>query len=257
MALFSADAARLIVTWDDGTLEIRDGRTAQHLHEAHAHDGSISALAQNADGHVIVTGGNDRMLRVWDATTLKAIATLPSVNGTVVAAAFSPDGRSLAIAESRQIELWDTRSWQRGEPLGRTQSWFDASFSHNGDRLVSAGDDGTLRVWDARATPVVESQQLADGTAAALAVQRMTGVAPGHPLTATVGARWRAAPPERARRHAADDAARARRRRPDRGDPARRPGCSRLGRWTGRRRGHSLLRPPSARERNVSAIAAP
>jgi hypothetical protein len=188
MALFSADAARLIVTWDDGTLEVRDGRTAQHLHDAHAHDGSISALAQSADGHLIVTGGNDRMLRVWDATTLRAIATPPSVNGTVVAAAFSPDGRGLAIADSRQIELWDTRSWQRGEPLGRTQSWFDASFSHNGDRLVTAGDDGTLRVWDPRATPVVESQQLADGTAAALAVQRMTGVAPGHPLTATVGA---------------------------------------------------------------------
>jgi hypothetical protein len=186
--LFSADAARLIVAWDDGTVEIRDGRTARHLRDAHAHDGSITALAQSADGHLLVTGGNDRTVRVWDATTLKAIAMLPSVNGTVLAAAFSPDGRSLAIAASRQIELWDTRSWHRGEPLGRTQSWFDAAFSHNGDRLVTAGEDGTLRVWDPRTTAVVESRQLADGAAAALAVQRMTGVGPGHPLTATVGA---------------------------------------------------------------------
>jgi WD40 repeat protein len=134
----------------------------------HTHaDGSITALAQSADVHLRVTGGYYRIAGLCDLPTLSAIGMLPSVNGTVLAAAFSSDGHSLAIAESRQIELWDTRSWQRGEPLGRTQRWFDAAFSHTGDRLATAGDDGTLRVWDPRATAVVESEQLADGKASA------------------------------------------------------------------------------------------
>jgi eukaryotic-like serine/threonine-protein kinase len=187
IARFTVNGAHLIVAWDDGTVELRDARTAQHLIDAHAHDGPVASLAQSADGRLLVTAGNDGTVRVWDAATLKAIVMLPTGKGTLHAAAFSPDGRRLAIAESRQIELWDTRTWQRGEPLGRPQRWFDAVFSHHGDRLVTVGDGGTLRVWEPRATPVVESEQLADGNAAALAVQHMAVAGSGDPLKASAG----------------------------------------------------------------------
>jgi WD40 repeat protein len=187
MTRFSVNGTRLIVAWDDGTVELRDARTAQHLTDARAHDSSIASLAQSADGQLLVSAGNDGTVRVWDATTLKSVAVLPPSKGTVQAATFSPDGRMLAVAGSRQIELWDTRSWERRDPLGRPQRWFDAAFSHHGDRLVTAGERGTVRVWEPRATAVVESEQRTDGNAAASAVQRLATGASNHPIQASVG----------------------------------------------------------------------
>jgi len=187
MSQFSVNGTRLFVAWDDGTVELRDGRTAQHLTYAHAHEGGIASLAQSADGRLLVSAGNDSTVRVWDAATLKSITSLSPAKGTVQAAALSPDGRALAVAESRQIELWDTRSWERGEPLGRSQRWFDAAFSHNGDRLVTASDSGMLRVWEPRATTVVASEQRSDGNAAAADVQRMAHAVSGNSIRASVG----------------------------------------------------------------------
>ena len=187
IARFSVNGARLIVAWDDGTVELRDARTAKHLSDTRAGGGPIASLAQSSDGHLLVTAGNDGSVGVWDASTLRPVSALAATRDTILGAAFSPDGRTLAVAESRQIELWDTRSWRRGKPLGRAQRWLDVAFSQHGDRLATAGDGGTLRVWDPRGAAVVESEQLTDGDAAALAVQRMAGAGSGRPFKATVG----------------------------------------------------------------------
>jgi len=162
IARFTVNDARLIVAWDDGIVELRDARTGQHLNDAHAQDGPIASLAQSPDGRVLVTAGNDGTVRVWDAATLKAIVTLPTVKSTLNAAAFSPDGRTLAVAESRQIEIRDTNSWRRTASLGRSQRWFDAAFSHSGNRLATAGDDGTLRIWDSQAVASLDIEDLSD-----------------------------------------------------------------------------------------------
>jgi len=58
------------------------------------------------------------------------------------AAAFSPDGRSLAVGdEIKRVTLWDLEKKTSRELLGHTDAVYSVAFNPRGDRLASAGKD--------------------------------------------------------------------------------------------------------------------
>ena len=91
-----------------------------------AHDVGVGALAYSADGHVLVTGGFDNLVKLWDATSGSPIKTLSGHNDWVRKITFSPDGRTLAtgqggnptvLAQDNHIILWDVASGTRRTTL--------------------------------------------------------------------------------------------------------------------------------------------
>ena len=69
--------------------------------------------------------------------------------------AWHPDGKTLAVAcnDSRisQIDLWDVPAAKKTLVLaGLRNGGITLAFSHAGNRLVSVGWEGMLRLWDPR-----------------------------------------------------------------------------------------------------------
>lgn len=129
----------------------------------------VTALAFSADGKLLLTADGEPSVKLWDAVTGALVRTLPTPRGVVTAAAFSSDGKWLAMArqtwvreeliarsDRKTISIWDTSSWsvareherpatpdrERHERWGVEQLRFlpDGALLADGDRLdVVAG----------------------------------------------------------------------------------------------------------------------
>jgi tetratricopeptide (TPR) repeat protein len=102
-----------------------------------------------ANGHLVITLGSDRTVRVWNTETGREIIPPLRHDGAVYYAESSPDGRHLLTASGQQAQIWDLRT---GQPLPfslKHSNWvYHAAFNADGGRVVTASADRTVRVWD-------------------------------------------------------------------------------------------------------------
>jgi hypothetical protein len=113
----------------------------------------IVEIAFSPDGRRIVSGSEDKTLRLWDAQTGQPIGQpLKGHERGVTSVAFSLDGtRIVSGSEDKTLRLWDAQTGQPiGQPLqGHEDRVQSVAFSLDGRRIVSGSEDKTLRLWDA------------------------------------------------------------------------------------------------------------
>lgn len=130
---------------------------------------AVFALAWSPDGQRLVTGTQDQLLRIWDATTLHDDLTLRGHTHYIDNVAWSPNGRYLVSASvGRVIRLWDVAAGSEVRTFaGHSATVRSVAWSPDGLEFISGSEDGTAIIWN-----------LARGTA------RLTlRVAPGHKIT--------------------------------------------------------------------------
>jgi WD40 repeat protein len=82
-----------------------------------------------------------------NSSQVKEIAQLGG--GEAFDLAISPDGKSIAVADSLGIWLYDAETLEPVRLLkGHTRDVLSVDWSPDGTKLVSGGDDFTVRVWD-------------------------------------------------------------------------------------------------------------
>ena len=113
----------------------------------------VLSVAVSPDGRRIVSGGDDKTVRIWDAGTGQQVgAPLTGHTELVAGVAFSPDGRRIASGSwDKTVRIWDADTHQQiGAPLTGHTGWVTGvAFSPDGRRIVSGSFDKTVRIWDA------------------------------------------------------------------------------------------------------------
>jgi WD40 repeat protein/tetratricopeptide (TPR) repeat protein len=117
----------------------------------------VKCAALSPDGRFVVTGGEDKVARVWDVEADRQVGELPH-GGAISRLEFSPDGRRLVTAcEDGTARVWEVDGGRLVGSLAHGGAVRWAAFSPDGKRVVTASQDKTARVWRAtgEVTPVI------------------------------------------------------------------------------------------------------
>jgi WD40 repeat protein len=113
--------------------------------------GVIISLAFSPDDSLLVSGGEDRTVRLWDTATGKCLRTLLGHEGFVHSVAFSPDGkRVLSGSADQTFRQWDVKTGALlDQRYGHVDKVHSVAYSPDGRWIVSASFDATVRLWRA------------------------------------------------------------------------------------------------------------
>lgn len=129
------------------------------------HDGVLRALAVTLDGKRIVSGGDDRTVRVWDLVSGRLQHTLHGHTDSVRAVAVTPDGRRIVSGGTYDVvRVWDLESGQFLQTIAGYAGFravHAVAVTPDGSRVIWAGAGATVQVWDmanGRLDHVIRSQ---------------------------------------------------------------------------------------------------
>src|SRR5258706_537205 len=113
----------------------------------------ISSVCYSPDGTRVVSGSEDKTIRIWDAES-GTVLGLPLMGHTdlVRSVAYSPDGRRIISgSEDYTIRIWDAETGTAvGNPLeGHAGAVNSIAYSPDGRHIISGSYDSTIRIWDA------------------------------------------------------------------------------------------------------------
>ena len=149
-AVFSPDGRSVLTASDDKTARLWSAGTETNTQMAvlAAHTGSAGRAVFSPDGRRALTASDDNSVRLWDAEAGRQIATFTRAGSGM--AAFSPDGRLVAIPDNNTVVVRDANTGEREDRIfqGHSAAVQSVAFSADGRRIVTASDDRTARVWD-------------------------------------------------------------------------------------------------------------
>lgn len=160
---FSPDGSRIGSASFDREARIWDAESGRVLHVLGGHGDRVRAVTFSSDGARIATASDDGVVRLWDADTGRLDRELRGHEGRVYDVRFSPDGRWVVSAGyDGAVRLWATDGHGEGADhgvgdkgasdgdhvLGRHDGRvYSVSFHPDGERVVSASADRTVRIW--------------------------------------------------------------------------------------------------------------
>ncbi|MEM8806091.1 MAG: WD40 repeat domain-containing protein [Cyanobacteria bacterium P01_G01_bin.38] len=117
-------------------------------HQLTAHP-SVISLAISDDGQTLVSGGEDKAIKVWDVATGQLKKTLQSDSGIVQAVAIASDGKTvISGGGDRMVRLWDLTSDQPPRMLaGHQNSINQVAISADGKTAISTAYS-EVKLWD-------------------------------------------------------------------------------------------------------------
>lgn len=153
--------ARLVLTTDEryrGSIRRLD--TGAELHALPGHGAPMNDAVFAPDGGWVVTV-EDLGAFVWDVATGQERMTLP-LDNRGYQGLLSPDGQLFAVvADTAHTRIWNVATWTRvpdARGSDRDSAWAKTgAWSPDSARLAVGDNDGTVRVWDARANRSVSS----------------------------------------------------------------------------------------------------
>jgi len=110
----------------------------------------IYSLAIIPSSKNIVSGSDDKTIKVWNSTTLQLISTLTGHTDLVNVLAIIPSNENVVSGSNdRKIKIWNSTSFQLIETLMGHNNWIRSlAIIPSNENIVSCSDDGIIKIWN-------------------------------------------------------------------------------------------------------------
>ena len=110
----------------------------------------VNAVAITPDGKQVLSGSDDRTLKVWEFETGSELQTLTGHKRSVTALVVTPDGRHLISAsDDCTLKIWELTRGHEIHVLGNHAAGVTCvAITPDGEHVVSASEDGVVKVWN-------------------------------------------------------------------------------------------------------------
>lgn len=107
-------------------------------------------MAWSSDSRLLVSGSDDKTLKVWELSTGKSLKTLKGHSNYVFCCNFNPQSNLIVSGSfDESVRIWDVRTGKCLKTLPAHSDPVSAvHFNRDGSLIVSSSYDGLCRIWD-------------------------------------------------------------------------------------------------------------
>ncbi len=154
--------AILISGGEDLTLRVWHLGSTVKTERLHGHMDTIRSVVIEPEGKWAVSAGDDKTLRIWELGEEKKPTTLSGHSQSIRSIAIASDKYGIPLiisgSDDETIKVWNRQTGNLVRTLRTNQLGINAlAFNFSNQYFVSAGEDGTIVVWDANIEPTTNS----------------------------------------------------------------------------------------------------
>jgi WD40 repeat protein len=132
------------------SVQIREANTGRFVADFKGHTDVLTSMAYSSDGRFLLTGSQDKSLKLWSITTGTILRTIVNAHDAYVyAVAYSPDGKKLASGSyDGTVKIWDAMNYTLlhqfkvgAEPI------YSLTFAPNSNTILAGSAQGVVKQY--------------------------------------------------------------------------------------------------------------
>lgn len=147
--ILSLDETFIFSASDDGTVRSWN-ESDSYSSVLYTHDKAVLCLNRSEDGTVLISGGSDKKVKLYDIDKKIITATLSEFSSSVWAVVISKNNKYFAAGDGNSIiTVWDFNTKQVTNILtGHTKRVSHLEFNSSETLIISSSNDSTIRIWN-------------------------------------------------------------------------------------------------------------
>jgi WD40 repeat protein len=110
--MLNSEESKLYLACQDGIIRVLDTTFFNLVDEISCHSSGLTAFALYPENeNLLLTGGKDAYLKLWDLETKSCLKSVPAHNYVIYDILFSDSKHFVTISRDKSIKVWDTESF--------------------------------------------------------------------------------------------------------------------------------------------------